>query len=99
MQKGAARFGVLCGVVWIVMIVVLIVVPDALEGWMSLPAARVCGWVIASGLWVAIVEREWRERFSPIPRFLVQILVWLSAALIAIYISDYFRAGRGQLLG
>ena len=99
MQKGTARFVVQCSVVWIVMIVVLILVPDALEDWMSLPVARVCGWVIASGLWVAIVEREWRERFSPIPRFLIQIVVWLSAALIAISVSDYFRLGRGQLLG
>jgi hypothetical protein len=37
--------------------------------------------------------------FSPIPRFLIQIVVWLSAALIAVYVSDYFRLGRGELLG
>ena len=99
MQKGTARFVALSGVVWIVMIVVLIVVPDALEGWMPLPIARVFGWVLASGIWVAVVERQWRERFSPIPRFLIQIVVWLSAALIAVYVSDYFRLGRGELLG
>lgn len=81
------------------MIAVLILVPDFLESWMSLPVARVCGWVLASGLWVAIVEREWRERFSPLPRLLLQMFVWLSAALIAIYVSDYFRMGRGELLG
>jgi hypothetical protein len=98
MQKDAARFVVQSGVVWIVMIVVLILVPDALEDWMSLTVARVCGWVLASGIWVAVVEREWRARFSPIPRFLLQTAIWLSAALIAIYISDYFRMGRGQLL-
>lgn len=84
---------------WLVMIAVLILVPDFLESWMSLPVARVCGWVLASGLWVAIVEREWRESFSPLPRLLLQMFVWLSAALIAIYISDYFRMGRGELLG
>ena len=99
MQKGAARFIALSGVVWLVMIAVLIVVPDALEDWIPLPVARVFGWVLASGIWVAVVERQWRERFSPIPRFLIQIVVWLSAALIAVYVSDYFRLGRGELLG
>ena len=99
MQKGTARFVAWSGAVWLVMIVVLIVVPDSLEGWMPLSIARVCGWVLASGIWVAVVEREWRERFSPIPRFLIQIVVWLSAALIAVYVSDYFRLGRGELLG
>jgi len=99
MQKGTARFVARSGAVWLIMIVVLIVVPDSLEGWMPLPIARVCGWVLASGIWVAVVEREWRERFSPIPRFLIQIVVWLSAALIAVYVSDYFRVGRGELLG
>ena len=99
MQKGTARFVAWSGAVWLVMIVVLIVVPDSLEDWMPLPIARVCGWVLASGIWVAVVEREWRERFSPIPRFLIQIVVWLSAALIAVYVSDYFRVGRGELLG
>jgi len=99
MQKGTARFVAWSGAVWLVMIVVLIVVPDSLEDWMPLPVARVFGWVLASGIWVAVVEREWRERFSPIPRFLIQIVVWLSAALIAVYVSDYFRVGRGELLG
>jgi len=99
MQKGSARFVALSGVVWIIMIAVLIVVPDALEDWMPLPVARVVGWVLASGIWVAVVEREWRARFSPVSRFLLQTAIWLSAALIAIYVSDYFRMGRGELLG
>jgi hypothetical protein len=43
MQKGTARFVACSGAVWLVMIVVLIVVPDSLEGWMPLPIARVCG--------------------------------------------------------
>ena len=98
MQKGTARFVAWSGAVWLVMIVVLIVVPDSLEGWMPLSIARVCGWVLASGIWVAVVEREWRARFSPVSRFLLQTAIWLTAAFIAIFVSDYFRMGRGDLL-
>ena len=79
------------------MVGVLIFVPDLLESWMPLHIARVCGWVLASGIWVAVLERDWRERFSPLPRFLLQCAAWLSAALIAIEISDYFRVGRRGL--
>jgi hypothetical protein len=98
MNNGTGRFVARSGAVWVVMILVLILVPDTLEDWMPLTVARVCGWVLASGIWVAVVEREWRARFSPVPRFLLQTAIWLSAALIAIYVSDYFRMGRGQLL-
>jgi hypothetical protein len=79
--------------VWIVMVVVLIVVPDTLESWMPIDIARVCGWVLASGLWVAILERDWRERFRPIPRFFLQVTLWLAAALLAIEISERARVG------
>jgi hypothetical protein len=47
---------------------------------------------------VAVVEREWRARFSPVSRFLLQTAIWLTAAFIAIFVSDYFRMGRGDLL-
>ena len=77
--------------VWLVMVAVLVLVPDALERVLSLQVARICGWVLASGLWVAILEREWRERFRPVTRFTLQIGAWLSAALVAIWISDQFR--------
>jgi hypothetical protein len=73
------------------MVVVLVVVPDTLERWMPLQIARVCGWVLASGLWVAILERDWQDRFSPLPRFALQLLAWLAAALAATWISDQFR--------
>ena len=66
------------GAVWLVMVVVLVVVPDALEHWMPLHVARVCGWVLASGIWVAVVERDWQERFGPVARFALQIVIWLS---------------------
>ena len=93
----AARTGIPLGLrsaaVWIVMVAVLVVVPDALEHWMPLEVARVCGWVLASGIWVAVLEREWRERFAPVPRFALQIAIWLSAALTAIWVSDQVRLG------
>ena len=40
---------------------------------------------------VAILEREWQERFAPLLRFTLQIAIWLSAAFAAIWISDQFR--------
>ena len=76
---------------WIVMVVVLVVVPDTLEQWMPLNIARVCGWVLASGLWVAVLDRSWQARFRPLVRFSLQILAWLTAALSAAWISDQFR--------
>ena len=80
--------------VWLVMVVVLVLVPDALERWLPIQIARVCGWVLASGLWVAILEREWQARFAPVTRFVLQIVVWLAAALLAAWISDAFRLPR-----
>ena len=55
-----ARFGFFLksAGVWVVMVVVLVVVPDALEQWMPLNVARVVGWVLASGIWVAVLERD-----------------------------------------
>jgi hypothetical protein len=84
-------FGIRSTIVWIVMVIVLVVVPDALERWVSLEVARVCGWVLASGIWVAALEREWRERFRPFARFVLQIAAWLAAALLAGWISEQFR--------
>jgi len=88
------KLAVKSALVWVVMVVVLILVPDALERWMPLDIARVCGWVLASGVWVALVEREWRERFGPISRFVFQLLVWLSAAILATTISDNFKVSH-----
>ncbi len=61
------RFGLRSAGVWVVMVVVLVVVPDTLERWMPLNVARVCGWVLASGIWVAVLERDWQDRFGPPP--------------------------------
>jgi len=90
-RRTGASFRVWSVGVWLLMIAVLVVVPDTLEQWMPLHIARVFGWVLASGIWVAILERDWRDRFSPLPRFLLQALVWVAAALLAAWISDQFR--------
>jgi hypothetical protein len=78
-------------IVWLIMVIVLVLVPDALEAWMPLDIARVCGWVLASGIWVAVLERDWREQVPPLPRFVLQVAIWLTAALTAITISDMYR--------
>jgi len=90
-RRTLLSFGVRSSVVWLVMVVVLVVVPDALEPWLSLQVARVVGWVLASGIWVAVVERDWQERFGPVARFGLTVVTWLSAALVAIWISGQFR--------
>ena len=90
-RRAGPRFLIRSVTVWCVMVVVLVVVPDTLERWMPLQVARVFGWVLASGIWVAILEREWQERFAPLIRFSLQIVIWLSAAFAAIWISDQFR--------
>ena len=76
---------------WLVMTAILVVVPDALERWMRLEFARVIGWAVACGLWVVAIETEWKTRFGPFVRFLLQLILWVSAALLASWISDQFR--------
>jgi hypothetical protein len=76
---------------WLVMTVVLVVVPDALERWMSLEIARVVGWAVASGLWVVALQQRWRRRVGPFALFALQIVLWVSAALVAIWISGLYR--------
>jgi hypothetical protein len=83
--------GLLSVGMWIVMVVVLVLVPDTLEQWMPLNIARVCGWILATGLWVVVLDRAWQARFTPLVRFSLQIVAWLSAALLAVWISDQFR--------
>jgi hypothetical protein len=78
-------------VVWIVMIAILVVVPDSLERWLSLEIARVVGWTVACAVWVVSVERQWQERLGPFVRFFLQLALWVSAALVAIWISDQTR--------
>jgi hypothetical protein len=77
--------------VWALMTAILVVVPDSLERWLPLPLSRVIGWTVATSVWVIAVEREWQARFGVFARFFFQLVLWVSAALLAIWISDQFR--------
>ena len=77
--------------VWLLMVVILVVVPDTLERWATLEVARVIGWAVGYGVWVILIEQRWRERVPPFARFVLQLLIWVSAALLAIWISDQAR--------
>lgn len=85
------RFFLLNAAVWLAMVVILVVVPDALETWVPLTIARVLGWAVACGVWVVVVEARWRQRLGPFARFFVQIVLWVAAATLATWISDQFR--------
>ena len=90
-RQSLARFLLLNLVVWILMTVILVVVPDTLERWISLEIARGIGWAFGYGVWVFAVEQDWRERMGPFARFFLQLILWVSSALIAIWISDAAR--------
>ena len=77
--------------VWLVMTVILVVVPDALERWIGFEIARVVGWAVACSIWVVAIERQWQRRVGPLARFGLQLLLWVSAALTASYISEQVR--------
>ena len=78
-------------IVWVLMTLILVIVPDSLERWIALPVSRVLAWAIATSIWVVAVEREWQQRFGTFARFFLQLFLWVSAALLAIWISDQFR--------
>jgi hypothetical protein len=67
---------------------ILVIVPDQLDRWLSLEISRVVGWAVAVSLWVLTVEQQWKERFGPLLRFPFQLVLWVSAALTAIWISE-----------
>ena len=89
-RRGAA-FLLANVLMWALMTAILIVVPDALDRWLSLEFARVVGWAVASGLWVVVLQQPWRSRVGPFTLFALQVLLWISAALVAIWISDTVR--------
>ena len=80
-------------IVWVLMVVVLVLVPDTLEPWLGIEIARVIGWAVAFPVWMIVVEREWQARFGPMMRVALQVPLWIAAALLAIWISE--QAGRG----
>lgn len=82
---------------WLLMTTILVLVPDTLERWMSMEIGRVVGWALASGIWVVVLQPPWRRRVGPFVLFVIQLAIWVSAALVAIWISDSARplAGLG----
>jgi hypothetical protein len=85
------RFVLRNALVWVLMLVILVIVPDQLEHWMPFEATRVIGWAVAVSVWVIVVEQEWRARFGPFARFGFQLLLWVSAALLASWISAQLK--------
>jgi hypothetical protein len=90
-SSGISRFIVRNALVWFAMTIILVIVPDALERWLGLAPARVIGWALACCIWVVTVEQHWKARYGVFTRFVAQFVLWVSSALIAIYISDLFR--------
>lgn len=84
----AHRFVLRSGLVWILMVVILVVLPDTLRRWVSLEIARVVGWAVACGVWVVVIEHEWKARVGVWPRFLLELVLWVGAALVAMWISE-----------
>ena len=75
-------------IVWVLMVVVLVLVPDTLEPWLGIEIARVIGWGVAFPVWMIVVERDWQTRFGPMTRVALQVPLWIAAALLAIWISE-----------
>jgi hypothetical protein len=42
-------------------------------------------------VWLLLVERDWQARFGPVSRVLLQVPLWIAAALVAIWISGQAR--------
>ena len=82
---------------WLIMVLILVRVPDLLERWMAVEIARFIGWAVACAVWVMAIERHWQRRLGPLARFGVQLLLWVSAALVAIWISEQVRIPTGLL--
>jgi hypothetical protein len=53
--------------------------------------ARVIGWAASCSIWVVAVEKGWQRRLGAGARFFVQLSLWVTAALVAMWISDKFR--------
>lgn len=87
-RPGTLRFVAINLAVWLVMVVILVLVPDVLARSIRVEVARVLGWALACAVWVVAVEREWQARFGPVVRFALQLVLWVAAALTAIWISE-----------
>lgn len=78
-------------VMWVLMTLILLVLPDQLDRWLDLGVARAIGWAVAGALWVVAIERQWQARMGALARFPLQVLLWVSSALVAMWLSDQFR--------
>ena len=85
------RFLLLNLLVWLLMTAILVVVPDWFEPALGLAMARVVGWAVACAVWVIVVERQWKARFDVLPRLAGQLLLWVTAAVVASWISEQAR--------
>ena len=88
-RPGTLRFVAINLSVWLVMVAILVVVPDVLARSIRLEVARVIGWALACAVWVVAVEREWQARFGLLVRFALQLVLWVAAAVTAIWISEH----------
>ena len=91
-RTGLTAFLLVNALVWALMTTILVLVPDTLEPWLGLQLARIVGWAVACGVWVVVVESGWKARYGPFVRFLGQFALWVSAALVAMWISEMARA-------
>ena len=77
--------------VWMAMTAILVVLPDQLERWLPIQVCRVIGWAVACAVWVVTVEERWQTRVGPIARFALQLVLWVSAAIFALWLDGQFR--------
>jgi hypothetical protein len=91
LRRSAPLFVAANVLMWLVMTAILVAVPDTLERWVSVEVSRVIGWAIASGVWVVLLQQPWRRRVGPIGLFGIQFVLWVSAAIVAMWISESAR--------
>jgi hypothetical protein len=48
-------------------------------------------WAVACIVWVVTVEQQWKTRHGPFVRFGLQLVLWMSAAFVAVWLSDHGR--------
>lgn len=74
------------------MTAILVVLPEQLERWLPYQVCRVIGWAVACGVWVVTVEQQWKARYGPLVRFAVQFTLWVSSALVALWLDEQLTA-------
>jgi len=90
-RTGIVMFLAANALVWLLMTVILVIVPDTIDRWVGLELARVIGWAVACGLWVVTIEGQWKRRFGPFTRFFCQLVIWVLAAVVAMWISEHAK--------